>query len=776
MDVNQQQQQPQIQPISMLVPLSSRDGTLAKDGLMRNVFVDIQGDGKKWLSQRPGLSSYLSFAGGGAGVSQGLFFNNGFLVACADNVMARINSSTSSGYAVGGAWNNTFNAPWSGRRGHTTVVFRDNMYVIGGTYDGVNNLRDVWSTADGQNWTQCVAAAPWGARTLQQACVFNNRLYIMGGTDSGVAYADVWVTDDGVTWSLITPTAQWPGRSAFALSVFNNGMYVLGGNSNVGVVNDVWFSTDGTNWVKVVTPTIWAARTLHSSLVLGTKLFVFGGSAGGREVWHTLDGSNWIQDTAAAFSSARYGMATCVYNGLLWAVGGFDGGYLTQVWSSPDGIAWTQLTAAYGGTGLLSATLTAFKAPPGNSVIDAPTLWLMGGSDVTPTFQNKIWWSTINGTLSTSYAIPTTAPTPQPLQASAMGGDKYFLLKDSYGLYVWYANELRKVSDTNYPQLTVPGIAVLDETAYVMDATGLISGSSIRDPFTWPSQNFIGADYRPDPGVWIGLYNNYVMALGTGTLQLLYNSGAPGHASLLRPVKSANQNIGCAFPNTVVEMENTVVWVGRTDQLGRQVFAMQGSVPVPISDSFVEKILDSESGAANARATCIKIRGHAFYILTLPTPNLTIAYDFVTKTWAQWTYGSGLFSFSFHADDGIFDYFLADGVKITYVMYFGFRDDDGVPIKAMIRTNPIDHGVDNWKTIPRASLIVDRVIGASVGLRYSDDDYQTWSPLRTLTVNDTRCTTIRLGRYRRRAYEITHEQSSNFRISELREFGRIGNN
>jgi PKD repeat protein len=64
------------------------------------------------------------------------------------------------------------------------------------------------------------------------------------------------------------------------------------------------------------------------------------------DVWSSPDGTNWMQVTASAPWSARTGFGAVVFNGQMWVLGGNDGNNLNDVWASPDGTNWTEVTAA----------------------------------------------------------------------------------------------------------------------------------------------------------------------------------------------------------------------------------------------------------------------------------------------------------------------------------------------------------------------------------------------------------------------------------------------
>ncbi len=72
-----------------------------------------------------------------------------------------------------GEWSQaTVNAPWPGRSGHTSVVFDNKMWVMGGTSRGF----DVWYSEDGVNWTQAASNAIWGSRYSHSSVVFDNKM------------------------------------------------------------------------------------------------------------------------------------------------------------------------------------------------------------------------------------------------------------------------------------------------------------------------------------------------------------------------------------------------------------------------------------------------------------------------------------------------------------------------------------------------------------------------------------------------------------------------
>ena len=77
----------------------------------------------------------------------------------------------------------TENAGWSGRYGHTSVVFDNKMWVLGGGYKN-----DVWYSSDGINWVCATENAGWSPRDDHTSVVFDNKMWVLGGGYKN----DVW--------------------------------------------------------------------------------------------------------------------------------------------------------------------------------------------------------------------------------------------------------------------------------------------------------------------------------------------------------------------------------------------------------------------------------------------------------------------------------------------------------------------------------------------------------------------------------------------------------
>lgn len=399
-----------------------------------------------------------------------------------------------------------------------------------------------------------------------------------------------------------------------------------------------------------------------------------------------------------------------------------------------------------------------------------------------------------------------------------------------------------QIDDADYPPNTVRGICYLDGTYYVMTPEGAIYGSDINDPFSWSALNVIQANSEPDLGVALFRQLNLLCAFGEYSTQFFYDAGNPTGSPLL-PYSSANLEMGCASAESVAQAEDTLFFIGKARQRGRRVYMMAGTQPQPISTAFVDRILDGDD-LEDVSSVFIRVSGHGFYILTLPTTAITLVYDVTSGMWGKWTQltaGSAITGTTFTWSEGLVtatkashgittgDYVevsasnpsgynysgavnVIDANTFTYPItsnpgtyvgsasvlpfvesYFniasytqngnldlvqdsttgavytvstGTYEDNGAPIKYRLRTSKFDGGNNKEKYFAKFELIGDKVDGTA-WVRYTNDDYQTWTKYREVDLEAQRSQLYRLGRGRRRAFDIINYDNQPIRLEAM---------
>ena len=60
---------------------------------------------------------------------------------------------------------------------------------------GKGYANDVWYSSDGINWYQATPNANFSKRQSHSSVVFNNKIWVIGGGDNTSFYNDVWYSE-----------------------------------------------------------------------------------------------------------------------------------------------------------------------------------------------------------------------------------------------------------------------------------------------------------------------------------------------------------------------------------------------------------------------------------------------------------------------------------------------------------------------------------------------------------------------------------------------------
>ncbi|MCY4043875.1 MAG: Ig-like domain-containing protein [Cellvibrionales bacterium] len=242
-------------------------------------------------------------------------------------------------------------AAFSGRENHSLSILNDKLILTGGWNDNDKELQDVWESEDGRTFRLLADNAPFPARDSHQTAAINSTLYLMAGwsEENGCdSFNDVWQTQDGKAWTKITENTDFSKRCASAIAVLNDTLYLTGGmegkDSSRKYLNDAWASTDGENFEKLASNAPFSTRFKHQMVVFNEGLYLSGGFSGNNEmsyfndVWKSSDGKEWEQVIESASFTSRAGHQMLVKGNWLYILGGYnDQSTFQDVWRSQDG-------------------------------------------------------------------------------------------------------------------------------------------------------------------------------------------------------------------------------------------------------------------------------------------------------------------------------------------------------------------------------------------------------------------------------------------------------
>ena len=321
-----------------------------------------------------------------------------------------------------------------------------------------------------------------------------------------------------------------------------------------------------------------------------------------------------------------------------------------------------------------------------------------------------------------------------------------------------------------FPDVFCKGFVYLDGTLYVMDQDGVIWGSKdLDDPTVWDPLNKIVARVEPDGGVALAKQLVYVIALKEWTTEVFYDAGNfPG--SPLAPVQGAKSPYGCVSADSIQEIDDVLYWMSSNRTVSPQIVCMQDLKVRVISTPAVDRLLE-RADFSNIFSWTFKHGGHKFYGVTITNINLTLVYDIDQELWYQWTDHLGnywpIVFMNFDEDNEHVAQHETNGKLYYFEGDYEYHDDDGDIFPVDIFTPLTDFGVDRRKTVNQMHFVGDTVSGSTLQVRVSDDDYQNWSPARTVDLGHKRPILSQCGTFYRRAWWFRHQASKRFRMRSV---------
>ena len=317
---------------------------------------------------------------------------------------------------------------------------------------------------------------------------------------------------------------------------------------------------------------------------------------------------------------------------------------------------------------------------------------------------------------------------------------------------------LGEFKDDAPPKYHKPSFAFMDGYLFLIlkksdgSDSADIYNSDVDNPYSWNPINFIVAEQFPDNLQALARQNNMLVAFGDTSTEFFYDAGNASGTPLARNTSYTLQ-VGIAAPNAIYQNEKFCLFVGQSQSGGRAVWMLDGFVPKKVSDEYIERIIDklTHTEMMNVYGFGLRTNGHLFYTIYLP--NFALVYDVEERMWWEST-GTQVLQMT-DDDSGKAVIQHKTNGKIYYVDP-EVGTDDGVPIQMEVYTQKYDFDTMNQKSMQSVHVVSDQVgTNTTMQLRWSDDDYRTWSNWRTLNFNP-RAYFCNLGSFRRRAFNLKY--------------------
>ncbi len=367
-----------------------------------------------------------------------------------------------------------------------------------------------------------------------------------------------------------------------------------------------------------------------------------------------------------------------------------------------------------------------------------------------------------------------------PVGHTSITDDGTYAFFASGGRMVHYNNSGTTVqlADSDAPTV-VTHLDYLDQ--YILALVGNSSQfhhSDVGASLNWTATVFANAESNPDDLLAMHVAHREITLFGTKGIEIFYNDGTTPFSRL----EGSYQEIGCIAANSIVNANG--VWIFLNND--RQVTMLEGRTPRLKSGPY-DDVIRNISAVADAYAVFISLGQHAFYLLSFPSENLTVAYDLVTDSWAEWGY--------WNSASGEHDmwpgksYCYAKrwqlhlvGDRSTgkiYKLNPAVYQDAGNTIRSLLRSGHHDHGTLRRKTVAELIIRAKRGLGGVSGdepvftIRWRDDNgpwgNEVQVSLGKIGENEFIARLAPMGQYRTRQYEIAHTDNTDFVLVEMEE-------
>lgn len=298
-----------------------------------------------------------------------------------------------------------------------------------GRFPGAATVRVEFSSDGGKTWRPAATAPNTGEVlwTVPDAVSDAGRVQVHAGDPNAAWSGGMFavVPSQAVPdyeWVSVNPTAAFAPRDGAGALTFRGQMWLLGG-WNPGdpkhfpciCNNEVWRSADGKGWELVKPNTLldrtfdpaksWEGRHTAGYVVHRDKMWIVGGDVNQGhyhfDVWSSPDGKAWtfVNRGNPVPWGPRALHYTVAFADRIWVIGGqtipglapADELFHRDIWRTADGVAWEQVTP--------KEPFWSQRGMIGGSAVHAGRIWVLGGGTYdTPKvparkFFNDVWSS-----------------------------------------------------------------------------------------------------------------------------------------------------------------------------------------------------------------------------------------------------------------------------------------------------------------------------------------------------------------------------------------------
>lgn len=363
-----------------------------------------------------------------------------------------------------------------------------------------------------------------------------------------------------------------------------------------------------------------------------------------------------------------------------------------------------------------------------------------------------------------------------------VGGYAYTLVAGSYAqVALNAAGSFAKLTDANFPNGAstchfLNGFAIAEQ----QPNSRRFSVSAAYDLTNWSYNSlpiYGTKDDYSDNIQAVEAVKGTLVPMGLGSIEFWQTVGTTPFP--FSRIPGATQAVGLAAVNSRAHLNESLVFLGTSQDGGVQVFKLDGYQATPISTSDIDYIIKTFTTWQDAVGLTYLIDGHHMYQLTFPTAGRSFLYDDKTTFWSEVQTGLSLQARHF-ANIGIAfnskNYVSDSSTGRIYQLSDQVYTDNGTPIKRQVASRHIHEG-GNLFSIAQVFADFETGVGLQDGqgsdpkvmLQISKDNGRTfgpekWADLGAVGKYLTRAFWRRLGRGRDFVFQLTVTDSVKFTI------------
>lgn len=223
---------------------------------------------------------------------------------------------------------------------------------------------------------------------------------------------------------------------------------------------------------------------------------------------------------------------------------------------------------------------------------------------------------------------------PATMAGNGTNGNQVMVTSGGQG-YIFNLNDntLTQITDDGFP--TPVEMCVFIDTYFVVlkRASNQFNWSAVLDGLTWNALDFAQTSLTSDQKLAIAASHRNLFVMGSERTEIWVST--PDGPSTFAPPGNTLIEHGIEAPYSLINLDNTVYWIGRNEGGGGIVFRANGYTPERISNHALEFQFKQAKPLSNAIAFAYTDQGHGFYFLYIPTLKTSYVYDVTANEWHE---------------------------------------------------------------------------------------------------------------------------------------------